>query len=266
MTNNEYMRIHNRYFIGPIREKYNIDKLTVTDGFIYCRIKKGMYGLRQAARLAHDDLKSHLAKYGYTPDPIAPNIWKHSTRQTKFCLCVDDFGVQYFNESDANHLITSLKDKYEITIDRTGRNFCGLRLDWNYSHGYVDISMPDFVRKTFDKLNYKCNKKRQLAPHQWALPDYGKTRQMATPEDTADILSKPGIKFVQRSVGSFFYYARAVDNTILPALNEISLYQEKPSNNTLQKLQMLFDYLNTYPNAKIRFFASDMKLYMMQHI
>ena len=85
---------------------------------------------------------------------------------------------------------------------------------------------------------------------------------MATPEDTADILSKPGIKFVQRSVGSFLYYARAVDNTILPALNEIALYQAKPSNKTLQKLRMLFDYLNTYPNAKIKFFALDMKLYI----
>ena len=262
MTQTEYMRIHNKYFKGAIRKKYNIDTLTATDGYVYCKIKKGMYGLKQAARLAYDDLKQHLASYGYNPDPIAQNIWKHESRPTKFCLCVDDFGVQYFSNEDAQHLIKALETKYEITADLKGTNFCGLRLDWNYSRGHVDISMPGFVQTTLKKLNYKCQKKRQLAPHKWAVPVYGKTRQMATPEDDMDILPPPQIIYVQKTVGSFLYYARAVDNTILPALNEIALYQAKPTKNTLQKIQMLLDYLNTYSKAKIRFYASDMKLYV----
>ena len=262
MTSNEYMRIHNKYFIGAIRQKYKIDKLIAKDGYVYCRIKKGMYGLRQAARLAYDDLKQHLRKYGYMPDPIAPNIWKHETRKTKFCLCVDDFGVQYFSDSDAQHLISALKAKYDITVDKKGENFCGLNLKWNYTHGYVDISMPQYVQNTLRKLNYKTTIKRQLAPHKWQIPAYGKKRQMATPEDTTTALDNKQIKYVQKAVGCFLYYARAVDNTILPTLNEIALQQARPTQTTLQKIQMLFDYLNTYPNAKIRFYASDMKLYI----
>ena len=151
----EYMRIHNKYFLGELRKKYNINNIMAPDGFVYCKIKKGTYGLRQAARLAYDDLKAHLAQYGYHPDPIALNIWKHKTRQTKFCLCVDDFGVQCFNSADKQHLISALKDKYNITVDNKGENFCGLKLDWDYVQGKVDMSMPDFVQKTLKKLNYK---------------------------------------------------------------------------------------------------------------
>ena len=77
MNSNEYMRIHIKYFIGEIRNKYNIDKLMANDGYVYCRIKKDMYDLRQALKVAYDDLKQHLKKYGYTPDPLATNIWKH---------------------------------------------------------------------------------------------------------------------------------------------------------------------------------------------
>ena len=73
-------------------------------------------------------------------------------------------------------------------------------------------------------------------------------------------LDAQGIKYVQRTIGSFLYYARAIDNTILPALNEIALAQAKPTENTLHKIQMLLDYMNTFPDAKIRFLASDMKL------
>ena len=147
----------------------------------------------------------HLKQYGYHPDPISPNIWKHETKPTKFCLCVDDFGVQYFSEQDAQHLIAALKTKYEITIDRKGENFCGMTLKWNYVHGYVDVSMPGYVQKTLTKLNYKGKTKRQLAPHKWQMPAYGKHRQMATPEDNTTTLGKDGTKFVQKSVGSFLY-------------------------------------------------------------
>ncbi len=123
MKDHEYMRIRHKYILSDIWEKYNLTAKINSDGYVYCKIKKGMYGLKQAARLAYDDLKIHLKKYGYSPDPIATNIWTHTTKRTKFCLCVDDFGVQYFNEDDANHLIQALQAKYEITIDRKGNNF-----------------------------------------------------------------------------------------------------------------------------------------------
>ena len=81
-----------------------------------------MYGLKQAARLANDLLQKRLKPYGYVPDPICPCIWKHNTRRTIFCLCVDDFGVKYYTKDDANHLIGALKD-YKVTIDWEGKNY-----------------------------------------------------------------------------------------------------------------------------------------------
>ena len=110
-----------------------------------------MYGLKQAARLAYDNLVLHLGKYGYYPDKICQNIWSHKTRNTKFCLCVDDFGIKKFYDSEKDHLCNALKDKYKITTDLSGKHFCGLTLNSNYLHRYVDVSMPNFVKKTLEK-------------------------------------------------------------------------------------------------------------------
>ena len=85
---------------------------------MYFKIKRGIYGLKQAARLARDQLIQHTNPYDYAPDKHAPNIWTHATQPTKFCLCVDDFGVTYFSETNADHLIHSLKAAYEITINK----------------------------------------------------------------------------------------------------------------------------------------------------
>jgi len=139
MDRPEYMRIHSKYFLQDMRDKYNIDSIIAPDGYVYCKIKRGMYGLKQAARLAYDKLLQNLKKHGYSPDKYSPNIWGHDHRATKFCLCVDDFGVKYTSQEDAYHLICALQESYDITIDWSGKSFCGLDLEWSYDKGYVDI-------------------------------------------------------------------------------------------------------------------------------
>ena len=68
----------------------------------------------------------HLKYVGYFPSPQAQHICVHKTRPTKFCPFVNNFGLKYFSEIDAYHLIESLRTAYTIIIDRTGSNFCGL--------------------------------------------------------------------------------------------------------------------------------------------
>ena len=53
ITRPEYMRIHSKYFWPEIREFYNIDDLIANDGYIYINISKGIYVLKQAAKVSY---------------------------------------------------------------------------------------------------------------------------------------------------------------------------------------------------------------------
>ena len=77
MERPEYMRIHSKYFSKYMKSKYNISSLVAEDGYVYCKIKRKIYGLKQAARLAYDNLVTNLKKDGYFPDKYCPNIWSH---------------------------------------------------------------------------------------------------------------------------------------------------------------------------------------------
>ena len=90
-----------------------------------------MYGLKQAATLARDQLVEKLKPFGYYPTTESQNMWTHVSRSTKFCLCVDGFGIKYFSQEDADHLLHALRSAYEITVDPKSDNFCGLTLEWN---------------------------------------------------------------------------------------------------------------------------------------
>ena len=140
----EYMKIPLTRFPADIIDKYELHS-KVHHGFIYCKIKQGMYGLRQAVLLAYNHLVKCLAPHGYQPMKHTIGMWEHESRPTKFYRCVDDFGVKYFSKEDANHLLHALKNYYKITVDWKGRKYCGLQIKWNYNSCYVDISMPKYI-------------------------------------------------------------------------------------------------------------------------
>ena len=135
--------------------------------------------------------------------------------------------------------------------DWSGENFCGLNFKWNYNKGYVDMSMPKYVAKSLAKFNHKLPKKTQHAPYKWQVPLYGQKVQIVQPTLPTPTLSKKETKTVQSKVGTFLYYGRAVEPTILVALNEIGSEQAKPTQSTVKDLTRLLDFLATYPNAII---------------
>ena len=258
----EYMRIHSKYFFSDIRQKYDIDNIIDKDGYVYCKIIKGMYGLKQAAKLGRENIIKVLQPFGYEPDPMSPNIWTHTTRPTKFCLCVDDFGVKYFSKDDLQHLIDALQSTFLLSIDLEGKKYCGLKFNWNYNAGYVDISMPTFVKNALEKLQHPSPTKQQHSPHRHIPPQYGQQQKFVPPPDKSTKLGPTETTHIQRIVGSFLYYGRAVDPTILPAINEIGYSQAQPTQQTQDKCKQLLDYLYTHPTATLRYHKTDMQLYI----
>ena len=102
----------------------------------------------------------------------------------------------------------------------------------------------------------------QYSPHESVPIVYAtkNTRQYATASDTYPLLNPKNTQFIQSITGSFLYYGRALDNPILPALNDIASEQTQPTQKTMNKAQRLMDYVHTYSNVYIRFHAIDMLL------
>ena len=262
MTEPEYMKLHKSEIPSDILDQYNATDHMDTNEFVYFQINKGMYGLKQATILAYKQLKTNLAKFGYHPIPHSVGMWKHKSRKTLFCLCVDDFGIQYHSRADADHLIHALRQFYKITIDWDGKNYCGLQLDWDYQAGHVDISMPGYIDRLLTRLKHPKPNRPVDAPHRWRKPEYGKSIQYNLPIDTSPPLTAPAAILLQSTVGSLLFYSRAVDPSMLPGLNEVSTQQSTPTINTQRKVNDLLNYVSCHPNAVIRFHASDMCLHV----
>ena len=54
--------------------------------------------------------------------------------------------------------MTTLQHKYVVTTDFTGKNFCGLNIEWDYVNGWVDILMTNYVKNVSKNYNIKHRK------------------------------------------------------------------------------------------------------------
>ena len=60
------MKVPMKYFPQDITTKYNLEQLVNSRDYIFVKINKGMYGLKQAAILAFQQLSQRLKTAGYT--------------------------------------------------------------------------------------------------------------------------------------------------------------------------------------------------------
>ena len=101
----EYMKFHISTIPQEIIDKYNLLNIVDNHGFVYVKIVKVMYGLKQAGIIAHKALIHHLAPSRYHPARHTPGLWQHETRDTIFTLVVDDFAIKYTALDNAQHLL-----------------------------------------------------------------------------------------------------------------------------------------------------------------
>jgi hypothetical protein len=122
--------------------------------------------------------------------------------------------------------------------------------------------MKKYIHNLLVKFDHPQPLKPQLSPHKHRAIQYGAKVQKAMEEDTGAPLNVGGVKHVQGIVGALLllYYARAVDNKLLVALNAIGTQQAKATEATDEAVSQLLDYVATYPNDGTIYRSSNMVL------
>ena len=108
------MKLHIHIIPQEIIEEYALHNLVDEDGWIYLKIVKGMYGLKQAGIIANMELTRHLDKFGYHSVQHTPGLCKHNTGATIFTLVVDDFTIKYASCLDAYLIAKSSTTRMNI--------------------------------------------------------------------------------------------------------------------------------------------------------
>ena len=84
--------------------------------------------------------------------------------------------MKYFSKEDDEHLLHALQNDYKVTTDWEGI-FFGLTIDCHYSQGYVDISIPEYIKDALERFEHEFRARNQFSPHEHTPPIFGKLRE-----------------------------------------------------------------------------------------
>jgi hypothetical protein len=140
---------------------------------------------------------------------------------------VDNFGIKYIGREHATHLASILNEHYKCSHDWDGQRYLGMNIDWDYTGRAVHVSLLDYVPEALTRFQHKSPRIPQHQPYPHIKPTYHATAQYTEAANTIPLLDNEGKKYVQEVIGTFLYYARCVDSTMLAALG--SLAHNKPT-------------------------------------
>lgn len=258
LPEHEFVKFKYELIPPRIIEHYKLDQY-VHNGYIYFRVKKAWYGLKQSGKIAHDDLVGLLASRGYHEKEHTPGLFVHETRDIAFALVTDDFLIQVVHDADLQHLIDTIQSKYKFKVDQMAKQFIGINLKWDYKRREVELSMDGYVKQALLEFKHNTPKHMHYGPSIITRPSFGKTTQMVPIDETAP-LPTDAITFLRRVVGKFLFYARAIDNTMLHSLNDITIQSSRGTEATMNAVTKFLNYAACHPDARIKYKAFPMIL------
>ncbi len=162
-------------------------------------------------------------------------------------------GLEHFN-----YLLDILKKFHGIQYNIAGNKFAGMDIEWNYAACRCRISMPGYISLLLLKFKHPHPAKPRPPPYK-CLPIAYDAKLHITPDpDALELLNASNKRCVQEIVGSLLYYAQAVNNKLLVALSAIAARKAKATFTIEQAVDLLLDYVATYPNDCIVYRASNM--------
>ena len=259
----DYFKIKASKVPIAICQKYNISP--DNDDYIYFRLDKCLYGHAVAGRLSNQELVKLLKVAGYYESDLVPCLFKHESRQISFSLIVDDLGVKHTNTEDIQHLIDAISPRWKVKHNPTGDKYIGMNLKWNYdpANPSLEISNAETAPKSFARFDKDNSIKRRKTPSKYTPPVYGKETtdvetEAAPPEHLPEMKN-----FVQSVNGTYLFYGRIIDYSILEQTNTIGQSQGNPTADTVDQVNHLIGYMKEYPDTKLVVKGNDMQFRVM---
>ena len=132
----------------------------------------------------------------------------------------------------------------------------GLRL----RQKHVNISMPRYITDNMRKFQHSKPDCPQGSRYPRTKTTYGQKIQLSKQSSSSPKLNTKNTNHVQSINGTFLYYTRTINPTLLPALNEISTSKSAPTQDILNKCKQVLNSAAMYPLKTIQYHASNMIL------
>ena len=195
------------------------------------RLKKSLYGLRQAGRNWYHCLRSFLMDIGFTPlqTDVCVFIRHSGERFAAISTHVDDLLVLVDSEDTFNLLLPELSSRFKISESGDLALYCGIKVESR--DGGLLLTQPYFTRKVLEAFNMtECNPR--------TTPLERTPLRAATDEDALTDLRR-----YQQLCGCLIWLSTNTRPDIAFAVSLLTRYMSKPTTKHWDAAKQVLRYL-----------------------
>ncbi len=209
-----------------------IRKYVCTDGTLYCKLLKALYGCVQASKLWYEKLSAFLTSLGYKKCAVEPCVMKRIVDGKTYLLLiyVDDI-LSIANEVEFERLRAAFEKVFRWITMEIGDNLSYLGMQIEKKAGKIEIDMTFYLEKI-------------LAGYQ-NLPDVdvpGDSRVFEV-NGGSPVLADEKRKLFHSTVARLLYLAKRARPDIIIIVGFLCTRVKAPLEDDQNKLEMLLGYL-----------------------
>lgn len=206
-----------------------------------CRLKRSLYGLKQASRAWNSKFVQFLKQCGLEQSKADPCVFygRIDDNEVIILLYVDDGLILSHRKETIDSIVRKLNDEFRITLG-SGEYYVGMEIKRNRKDHTITITQASYIKRMIEKFGM------------------AESKTISTPSDVSTILQKseeeniPNFPYRQ-ACGSLTYAATVARPDIAYAVGEISKFMEKPNDSHVNAVRRIFRYLNRTINIGITY-------------
>ena len=208
-----------------------------------CKLDKSLYGLRQAPRQWHAELRRHLEAMGFQASEADSSFFISTSGATVYLLVyVDDILVASHQLKDVKSTICLLQDCFELRVIGEPDLFLNLQLSRDMKAGTIFVSQPRFVTALVEKYNPRP----RTTPMQPGL----KLQRAGTPMAIDQ-------RHYSSVVGSLLYISNATRPDASYAAGVLCRFMQDPQEEHWKAALWLLGYLSATQQQGLTFGSGD---------
>jgi hypothetical protein len=204
-----------------------------------------MYGQSDSPKEFYEHVAELLIGHGYTRSTYDPCIFFRRPSSEAFIMVVvhvDDFLVAASDDSLINHVETTFRTVYKITVSDTVESYLGMRIDYN-SDSSIKVSNPLIIKELIEKTQMDEDIPATTPMRADFNDDY---------QDDSELLSANDKQFYQEVLGSLIFIVKTRPD-IAYAVNRLATRTLRATNKDKLAILRVVRYLKGTLNLGLTF-------------
>ena len=211
------------------------------------RLKKSLYGLKQAGRVWSETLDEELKKNGFERVKSDSSLYVYKKGPTRIIIpiYIDDITISSTSEQESDHIVAQLSKRFELRDLGPTSFLLGIEIVRDRPNRSISISQRQYIVDMLDRFGFSG-----CTPVQTPMQPGLRLSEEMCPSTASERTEMSKLPYIN-AVGALMYLATCTRPDISFTVSQLARFNSNPGRQHWAAVKHLFRYLKSTMDMKL---------------